>query len=170
MPAGPTFRAATPADAERIAREVVAGFETYRSFSPPEWSPPPLETETRHQRAVLSRNGTWCLLAEDSGRLVGQITFVPAATAVHAVADPALAHFRNLFVDRSLWGSGLAVTLHARALAAARDQGYEAMRLYTPRDHGRARRFYEREGWVQRGEPFDEPALGMHIVEYHRSL
>ena len=42
------------------------------------------------------------------------------------------------------------------------------MRFYTPRDHGRARRFYEREGFGTTGwEGLEEP-LGLVLVEYAR--
>jgi hypothetical protein len=44
------------------------------------------------------------------------------------------------------------------------------MRLHTPAEHARARRFYEREGWTLRGEPFDDDAFGMTIAEYRREL
>jgi predicted GNAT family N-acyltransferase len=43
------------------------------------------------------------------------------------------------------------------------------MRLFTPEGQARARRFYEREGWVQYGEPF-EAGLGIPLVEYRREL
>ena len=39
-----------------------------------------------------------------------------------------------------------------------------------PADHGRARRFYEREGWVLSPEPVDDDAFGMPIAEYRRQL
>ena len=42
------------------------------------------------------------------------------------------------------------------------------MRFYTPRDHSRARRFYEREGFSATGwEGLEEP-LGLVLVEYAR--
>jgi hypothetical protein len=44
------------------------------------------------------------------------------------------------------------------------------MRLYTPAEHGRARAFYEREGWTSDGVVTHEPMLGLDLVEYRRSL
>jgi hypothetical protein len=38
------------------------------------------------------------------------------------------------------------------------------MRLFTPADQARARRFYEREGWTLRAEPYFEAALGLDLV------
>jgi GNAT superfamily N-acetyltransferase len=165
-----TLRRSTPADAEPLARAVLEGFETYREFTPPDWEPPPLEAELAHTRTVLADEGAWALLAEANGRLLGQVSFLPADRAARPVDDSALAHFRNLFVDQSCWGSGLARDLHAAAIAAARERGFAQMRLFTPARHGRARRFYEREGWAQLGDEFYEPALAMEIVEYRYAL
>ena len=152
-----TFRPATPGDAEPLARAVLEGFETYRSFTPPEWEPPPLDREVERQR-LRSPTSTWVLLAEADERLVGQVSILPSVRHVRPEPDPSLAHFRNLFVAQDHWGTGLATTLHAASIEEARDRGFEQMRLFTPAEHGRARRFYEREGWTQRAEPFDEPA------------
>jgi GNAT superfamily N-acetyltransferase len=165
-----TFRAAEPADAEALARAVIAGFEIYREFSPPGWEPPPVADEIELQRGLLAEETTWCRLAESGGRIVGQVTFLPAARAAEPVEEPGLAHMRNLFVDREHWGSGLARDLHDAAIEAARERGFSRMRLFTPARHGRARRFYEREGWVQAGDEFHAPGPDMVIVEYRNTL
>ena len=164
MPA--TFRRATPGDAEPIARLVIDGFDTYRAFTPPGWEPPTLQSELDHLEHLLPDERVWMLLAEDGDRLVGQVSILPSERTPHPGPEPSLAHLRNLFVARDHWGSGLAIALHAASVEEARRRGFAQMRLFTPADHGRARRFYEREGWVQRAEPFDEPRLGMALVEY----
>jgi hypothetical protein len=43
------------------------------------------------------------------------------------------------------------------------------MRLFTPEGQLRARRFYEREGWLLFGSAFDG-GLGIPLVEYRRTL
>jgi GNAT superfamily N-acetyltransferase len=164
------FRAATAADAERLGRAVVEAFEGYRSFAPPGWTPPSLSSEVELLRGLLGDADVWCLLAEAEGRLVGQVGFLPAAQAIHPVDDPALAHLRNLFVRPDFWGTGLASTLHAAAIEAACEREYEQMRLFTPAGHGRARRFYEREGWLAAGEEFHDPGPDLVIVEYRYAL
>jgi hypothetical protein len=56
-------------------------------------------------------------------------------------------------------------------VAEAREAGsYTAMRLHTPAEHGRARRFYEREGWTADAPAFYEPMLGLALVTYRRAL
>jgi GNAT superfamily N-acetyltransferase len=166
----PTFRTAEAADAEPLARAVIEGFELYREFAAPGWEPPPLADEIDLQRKLLADDDVWCRLAEADGRLVGQVTFLPVARAAEPVDDPGLAHLRNLFVDREYWGSGVARELHAGAVAAARSRGFERMRLFTPARHGRARRFYEREGWTVAGDEFYSPRPALVIVEYRVAL
>ena len=121
-------------------------------------------------RELLADDEVWCRLAEAGGLLVGQVTFMPAAKAIQPVDDPRFAHLRNLFVAPDFWGTGLASELDAAGLEAARERGYDRIRLFTPADHGRARRFYEREGWVVAGEPAFDTGLGLALVEYHFAL
>src|SRR3712207_9125840 len=61
---------------------------------------------------------------------------------------------------QSAWGTGLAAALLAEAVSEAAARGFVAMRLFTPVAHGRARRFYEREGWSVAAEPFAEERFG----------
>ena len=44
------------------------------------------------------------------------------------------------------------------------------MRLFTPVGHGRARRFYEREGWVPAGEEFHDAGPDLVLIEYRYAL
>ena len=164
------LRSGTVADADRLAGAVIEGFEVYREFSAPGWEPPPAAEEVELLRGLLAEETTWCLLAESEGRVVGQVTFLPAARSAMPVDDPELAHLRNLFIDRELWGSGLARELHDAAVEAARERGFARMRLYTPARHGRARRFYEREGWVPAGEEFHAVGPDLVMVEYRNTL
>jgi GNAT superfamily N-acetyltransferase len=164
------LRVAGVADAERLGRQFAAGVEVYVEFAPPSWALPSAAGEAAHLRSLLGDPGTWCLLAEIDGRVVGQITILPAAIAARPVEDAGLAHLRNLIVDRSHWGSGLARELHAAAVDAARSHEYREIRLFTPAAHGRARRFYEREGWAAVGGEFHDPAPDLVLVEYRLAL
>jgi GNAT superfamily N-acetyltransferase len=164
------LRAASTADAERLTRAVMDGLEGYRSFAPPGWAPPSFLHEVEHLRRLLGDEQVWCLLAEAAGQLVGQVTVLPAAHAARPVDDRALAHLRNLFVRHDFWGTGVASALHAAAVDAARDRGFAQMRLFTPARHDRARRFYEREGWVPAGEEFHDAAPDLVLIEYRYAL
>jgi len=170
VPPGVSLRVATVSDAEALGRGVIGGFETYRAFAPPGWRPPPLEPEVARMRDLLGSRDHWCLVAEEDGELVGQIALHPAALAWMPVDDPRLAHLRNLFVHPDHWGDGLARALHRAGVDEARRRGFAAMRLFTPAAHGRARRFYEREGWEVAGAPFHAPGLDLELVEYRLAL
>jgi GNAT superfamily N-acetyltransferase len=86
------------------------------------------------------------------------------------VRIPGRAHLWMLFVRPPWWGSGLARRLQRLALEEAGRRGYDAIRLYTPSGAARARAFYEREGWLREAGSFEEPLLGLDLVEYRRVL
>ena len=164
------FRQAGLEDAAAVGASVAAGFRRYREFAPPFWRPPEEATLVDGvRRWFAAGGGFWCLLAERDGALAGQVSFMPAAASVAPVDEPKLAHLSGLFVEPSWWGSGLARTLHGRALAEAAVRGYASMRLFTPAGQARARRFYEREGWRPAGEP-NEMAAGLPTLEYRRAV
>lgn len=164
------FRLATVDDVEPLARGVIEGVEDYPAFAPAGWTAPSLEAEVDHLREALADERVWCLVAESDGELVGQITVLPAAGAPHPVDDPTLAHVSNLFVRRDFWGAGLAGDLHRAAVDAALECGFEELRLFVAAGQARARRFYEREGWLVAGDAFDDPTPGLTMVEYRYRL
>lgn len=164
------LRRATIADAEPLARGVIEGVEDYPSFAPPGWTAPSFEAELKHVREALADPDVCCLIAESGGALLGQITVLPAARAPHPVEDVSLAHISNLFVRRDHWGVGLAADLHRAAVEAAGARGFTELRLFVAAGQARARRFYEREGWLPVSEPFDDPSPGLTMIEYRYRL
>ncbi len=165
------FRAATPADAERITAVTMEGFETYRAFAPEGWTPPSASQEAERLLGMLGEDHVWYLVAEHEGGLVGHVGFLPADRLSFAqVDDPGLAHFRQLFVTRGHWGTGLARRLHAVAVDEARARDFTGMRLFTPGGQERARRFYEREGWSLARPPAFDERIGLEIAEYRHAL
>jgi GNAT superfamily N-acetyltransferase len=164
------LRRGSVADARALAAALVDGVADYAAFAGPGWAPPSAEAEAAHLRELLADERVVCLIAEEAGELVGQVSLLPAALAAHAVPDAALGHVANVIVRRDHWGAGLARTLHTAAVGAAAAAGYAELRLFVAAGQSRARRFYEREGWQPAGEPFDEPALGLVMVEYRRPV
>jgi GNAT superfamily N-acetyltransferase len=164
------IRRATTADDEPLALGVIEGVEDYPLFAPPGWTAPSFEAELKHVRDALADADVCCLVAESASGLVGQITLLPAARAPHAVDDPTLGHISNLFVRRDHWGAGPASALHRAALEAADARGFTALRLFVAAGQARARRFYEREGWLPAGEPFADPIPGLTMIEYRYRL
>jgi len=164
------LRRATIADAEHLARGAIEALEDYPSFAPPGWSGPSFEAELNHLREALADPDVCCLIAESDNAVVGQITLLAAARASRPVEDSSLAHIANLFVRRDHWGGGVAADLHRAALEEARRRGFTQLRLFVAVGQARARRFYEREGWGPAGDPFDEPAWGLTMIEYRYTL
>ena len=162
------FRPATPADAGALAVVMAEGIGTYRAFAGPRFTPPSAAGIAGDLAERLGWPEVWCRVAEDGDAVAGYVSLLPAAQAARAVADPGLMHFWMLFVRPPWWGSGLAGHLHEAACTAAAARGFTALRLFTPADHARARRFYEREGWALRGAPFPHDGLGIDMVEYRR--
>jgi ribosomal protein S18 acetylase RimI-like enzyme len=165
------LRLAQEVDAETLVAIVLEGFETFRPFAPRGWDPPKVRIDD--ERCRLLDIDTWCLLAESrDGEVSGHVALMPAYK--HRLHDPdrGLAHLWQLFVRPPLRGTGLASCLLSAAAAEAEDRGYVAIRLFTPVDHARAVRFYEREGFNRVSEPFESEnmANGLLIVEYRRSL
>ena len=143
-----------------ISRE---GFESYRSFAPEGWEPPVF---TEEDVVSIDDVATW-ILAEEDGEPVGHVLLIPASRSREPVDDPALGHLMMLFVRHSHWGTPAARTLHAAMLDAAHERGFAELRLFTPVEQRRARRFYEREGWRAVDE-MAAPHLGFDVVQYRR--
>jgi GNAT superfamily N-acetyltransferase len=163
------IRPATLDDVPDLTETMRQGFAGYAAFLPRGWAPPPAEEEAAGIRERLGN--AWCVIAHDAPGVAGHVAFFSAGERTGDEAPiPGLAHLWMLFVREPWWGSGLARTLLAMAVDEAAAQGYDAMRLYTPAGHARARRFYEREGWTAVGEPRYHPMLALDLVEYRRRL
>jgi predicted N-acetyltransferase YhbS len=127
-----SLRPAVPRDAERITAVLTEGFESSRSFAPPDWVPPDPHAELERLRAFLGTEEVWCLVAEDGGETAGHVAIMPARIHPHPSDDDAMGHFWQLFVREPWWGSGLATALHAEAVREAGARGFTSMRLFTP--------------------------------------
>jgi GNAT superfamily N-acetyltransferase len=78
----------------------------------------------------------------------GEIFLDAAQHGFAAIGDEWL---NGLYVRPEAWGTGVAAELHDRAVAAIRAAGHERARLWVLEENARARRFYERHGWVADG-------------------
>ena len=155
-------RPVEPADVPALLEITLEGFETYRAFAPPDWEVP----ELRHEQVVAIEDvATWLVADDEDGTPVGHVLLIPARRSAAPVDDPKLGHLMQLFVRRTHWGTKVASLLHAAALDEAAARGFEEIRLFTPTGQGRARRFYEREGW-RRVASIDQTPLGFPIEEY----
>jgi ribosomal protein S18 acetylase RimI-like enzyme len=165
-----TLRPATLADAERLAEVVTDGFAAYAEFGPPGWEPPSVEGQRALLEQALPQEDVWCLVAEERDELAGLCVIRSATGAGLDPAEAGEAFLWRLFVEPPWFGTGLARELHDLGLEEASRRGFTSIRLFAATGQARARRFYEREGWVAAGPPFFQASFGMDVVEYRREL
>lgn len=147
--AGLQLRPPAAADLEPMMELVAACDETWRDWTPAEWSPP--APESARWVSQLGAADRWTRVAiEPDGRLVGLVSWGPARIGPEWRAVPGLAHLGALFVHPDRWRRGVASRLLAAAVAAMREQGFARARLNTP-EGAPAERFYAAHGWT-RGE------------------
>lgn len=103
--------------------------------------------------------------------LEAALVAVPTRTeSGHGDAVPGWIHLSLLATDPDHWGRGLASRLLDHADLRIAEQGGQVVELWTQRDNLRARRLYERRGWVRSRRL---PALsedGETLVHYERTL
>ncbi len=169
-PAPPAIRPATLADAPAIASVVREGLASYAEWAPAGWQAP---TGDPVPWAVLRdgpRRGerSWVAAPPGGGRPVGVVTLGTTSQAIPSVGATEII-LRQLFVARSHWGSGVASALLDTALRAAREDGYETIWLAAAAGAARARRFYARAGFTERGGHHDA-GLGLEVITAARPL
>jgi GNAT superfamily N-acetyltransferase len=172
-----TTRRGTVADVDLLGAIVQSGFDSYREFAPGEWRPPDVAASRDARAEVFAEPTTWVLIALSQGVPVGHVAFMPArapptgetaAWSARAVI-PGVAHLWQLFVLPDWWGSGVAPQLHDAAIEQMRAEGYSDARLFTPSLQTRARRFYERHGWLAQGDGWNAEFV-LSMTEYRLSL
>jgi ribosomal protein S18 acetylase RimI-like enzyme len=154
-------RPARPDDAEAIARVHVATWRAAYAHAVP--------AETLAGVDVGERTELWKrFLPGPNAIFVGEIDgevrgFVSVGESGD---DPGVGELFAIYVLPEAWGSGLGTGLIERGEEELRARGFAAAVLNVLADNPRARRFYERQGWV-RGETFHGSFLG-HEVELAR--
>ena len=158
---------ASAADAPVIAATLTEGFEGYRAWAPPEWSPPTSDEEETFLAAALARSDVWFLLAIAHAEAVGHVAMSPFTMVQREPPPTGTTNLWQLFVRPPWQGRGVATRLMRTAEAEARRRGFTRIRLWTPRDAARARRFYEREGWAATGAARGSALVGCPLSSTH---
>ena len=96
-------------------------------------------------------------VAEEDGRVLG------FAWVGDSRDEPGKGELFAIYVLPDVWGSGAGSALMTTALEAL--CSYSSATLWVLEDNPRARRFYEREGWILDGGRRDEELLGMTVAE-----
>jgi GNAT superfamily N-acetyltransferase len=185
LPADLELRAPGTADIPSIAALVAACDETYRTWAPPGWEPPPAGAELDRWRGRIADGSWWTRIAiEPSARVVGLVCFTqavvqrslpsppgrPARAGVLTVEPiPGRAHVAAVFTHPDRWREGIAAALLAAAEATMRAERYREVQLWTPQE-APARRFYEATGWRHDGRVQWLAELALPIVAYVKSL
>lgn len=125
---------------------------------------------SEHIAAELARPDVWCRLSLVDGDPVGHVLLSPRTRQDLEPPPPGTLRLWQLFVRPHWQGRGVAVMLLCGAVTEARMRGFSRLSLWTPRDHRRARAFYEREGWAPTGRESDGRVLGLETVEYARPV
>jgi GNAT superfamily N-acetyltransferase len=175
LPADLELRVPVPGDERAIADLVAACDETYRSWTPPGWEPPPPGRELDRWRGRITDGSWWTRIAiENGGRVVGLVCFTQALDRVGGDANaghpiPQRAHVSAVFTHPRRWREGIAAGLLALAEEGMRAQGFREVQLWTPRE-APARRFYEAAGWRHDGREQWLAELQLPIVAYVKAL
>ena len=165
-------RDARPGDEQAIARVHTVTWQAAYAHVFPEEALAAIDVAAREEmwRAAIEepppRSATF--VAERNGDVVG-------FAGVGAARDedvPGAGRVYAIYVAPQAWGTGAGAALMARAEDALRQLGFEEAILWVLDDNPRARRFYERSGWVLDGAEQHEEFFGQTIreVRYRRDL
>jgi GNAT superfamily N-acetyltransferase len=167
-----TTRLATATDAAAVAATLSEGFESYREWAPPDWTPPQVgEGDVERFGAALARPDVWFLVACDTdGSVIGHIALALATHEDPGPPPPETVFVWQLFVRVGWHGQGVATELMHAAVAEAARRGFSAMCLWTLEGAGRARRFYEREGFALTGRVHEDSDFGLTTMQYRRDI
>jgi GNAT superfamily N-acetyltransferase len=111
---------------------------------------------------------TTLLVAERPRGIVGFVHLGPSRTRATGTGE-----IYSFNVHPEEWGRGVAAALMRDARDTLAGRGHHTIRLWTFRDAGRARRFYEKTGFRATGRTrHDRPAGGPAVteVEYGRAI
>jgi len=92
-------------------------------------------------------------VAEDNGKIVGFASVGPyrAKDALGDVMEPGVGEVYAIYAHPDSWSTGAGRALMDAAIAHLAESGLPAIRLWVFADNPRARRFYERAGFVPDG-------------------
>ena len=160
-------RRATNADAEAIARVWILSWQqAYAHAFPPEvFAALTVEERTRHALEMIRSRGWGVFVSDGDEDLAGYAAVGPSEEL------DGCGELYAIYVDAAHWGSGVAQALLERSEDELRARGFGDAVLRVLADNPRARRFYERNGWVA-GESLRVPIRGheVDVVRYRKDL
>ncbi|MFE0192098.1 GNAT family N-acetyltransferase [Streptomyces sp. NPDC059008] len=173
----------TEADIDAVSAVRVRGWQAaYRGLMPQTYlDAMSVAADAAQRRSWFARRppAVSDLVAERDGEVVGWACVGPCrdpdvapGAAESPAARPAAGELLALYVAPGLIGTGVGRALMAAGTARARAGGFRALYLWVLRDNARARRFYERAGFVPDGaqEAYEVEGSGVREVRYWRPL
>jgi ribosomal protein S18 acetylase RimI-like enzyme len=158
-------RRAAPGDARAIAQIHI---DTWRATYPDIMPPEVLEALDVDERERWWR--TWIgapeitqFVAETDAGVVGFVSVGPCR------GSPELGELYAIYVSPQSQGTGAGLALMEAGVATLKEQWDEAI-LWVATENPRARRFYERYGWVADGERIDDSIPGVSLPEIRYRL
>jgi GNAT superfamily N-acetyltransferase len=162
-----TVRQATPDDARALSEVRVDTWRvTYRGVIPQTvLDGLDVERGERFFRGVIVAEGRAGFVAEQDGRVVGFALLGPSRDL------DGVGELYAIYVRKEAWGQGAGPALMDAAIDWLDGRWEEAV-LWVAEENPRARRFYERYGWIAEESRVDEVAPGAFVpeVRYRLSL
>jgi ribosomal protein S18 acetylase RimI-like enzyme len=161
-----TVRPATPPDYAVVGDLTVLAYRTDHQLTEDH----PYEAKLRDVAARADTNEVLVAVDEESGAVLGAVTFVLPGSELVELSKPGEAEFRMLAVDPAAQGRGVGEALVRACIDRAVARGCSAMVICTRDFAERARRLYERLGFVRVPELDWTPMPGVHLLGMRRGL
>ncbi|GAA2511131.1 GNAT family N-acetyltransferase [Streptomyces gobitricini] len=160
-------------DCEAVAEVRVRGWRFAYDGLVPAWylRAMSVEADAEARRKHFARDGARNvnLVAERAGSVVGWACYGPYRDGATTTGEGEL---YALYARPDHLSTGVGRALMDETAARAAAEGYQALRLWVLRDNARARRFYERAGFVPDGveEPWHVAGVTVAELRYVRRL
>ncbi|HTQ05741.1 MAG TPA: GNAT family N-acetyltransferase [Polyangiaceae bacterium] len=165
------IRPATPADAAAMAALHVRAWQVGYRGQIPDAELDALDPAERALRwtKTLADPSVTVLVAVDGAAVVGFCSFRASGDADGTART---GEIKTLYVEPERWRSGFGSALLARALAGARERGFEEVTLWVLGTNTNARSFYEAHDFTPDGGLRTEklPTAALHEVRYRRRV
>lgn len=158
----------TESEARQLARVHIAAWQwAYRGLMPEEYLQgldERLEPRVAFWRRLLgsdpARSAVW--VASDESGIVG---FASTGPSLASDAPASEGQLLSIYLLEHVAGKGVGHSLMSAAAYEMRRQGFTACVLWVLESNLRARRFYEREGWVPDGGRQVDSSPGFDLIE-----
>jgi ribosomal protein S18 acetylase RimI-like enzyme len=161
-------RRAVPGDAEQIAVIHVRSWQgAYLGLLPQPFldglDPAGRVAQWRQLLAEAEGPAAATLAGVRDGQVRGFAHFGPSRDA--GAGHPPTGELYSIYVLPEAWGTGLGRELMAAACRGLAAAGYEQATLWVLAGNARARRFYDRAGWVPDGSQKQDEIAGLGVTE-----